>query len=48
MIFGVNSDKGLVLENGKLKAVTIGQDGYSLTIYWCTMQRMITSTCKQH
>ncbi len=30
MIFGVNKDKGLVLENGKLKAVTIGQDAYSI------------------
>jgi 2-oxoglutarate ferredoxin oxidoreductase subunit beta len=30
MIFGVNKDKGLVLDNGKLKAVTIGQDGYTL------------------
>ncbi len=30
MIFGVNNDKGLVLENGKLKAVTIGKDGYTL------------------
>ena len=30
MIFGANSDRGLVLENGALKAVTIGQDGYTL------------------
>lgn len=30
MIFGTQKDKGLVLENGKLKAVTIGQDGYTL------------------
>lgn len=30
MIFGKNKDKGLVLENGKLKAVTIGQDGYTI------------------
>ena len=28
MIFGKDSDKGLVLEGLKLKAVTIGQDGY--------------------
>ena len=30
MIFGANSDKGIVLENGALKAVTIGQDGYTM------------------
>jgi 2-oxoglutarate ferredoxin oxidoreductase subunit beta len=30
MIFGANNDKGIVLENGALKAVTIGQDGYTL------------------
>ncbi|MDA3816385.1 MAG: 2-oxoacid:ferredoxin oxidoreductase subunit beta [Prolixibacteraceae bacterium] len=30
MIFGTNKDKGLVLENGKLKSVTIGQDGFTL------------------
>ena len=30
MIFGANNDKGLVLENGALKAVTIGQDGYTM------------------
>jgi 2-oxoglutarate/2-oxoacid ferredoxin oxidoreductase subunit beta len=30
MIFGINNDKGLIFEKGKLKAVTIGQDGYSL------------------
>jgi 2-oxoglutarate ferredoxin oxidoreductase subunit beta len=30
MIFGNNKDKGLVLENGKLKAVTIGKDGYTI------------------
>ncbi|MCW3789090.1 2-oxoacid:ferredoxin oxidoreductase subunit beta [Plebeiibacterium sediminum] len=31
MIFGANNDKGLVLgEDMKLKAVTIGQDGYTL------------------
>ncbi len=30
MIFGANNDKGIVLENGVLKAVTIGQDGYTL------------------
>ena len=30
MIFGVNRDKGLVFEKGKLKAVTIGQDGYTM------------------
>lgn len=30
MIFGVNRDKGLVFEKGKIKAVTIGQDGYTL------------------
>lgn len=30
MIFGVNKDKGLVMEKGKLKAVTIGQDNYTL------------------
>ena len=29
MIFGVNKDKGLVLVHGKLKAVTIGQDGFT-------------------
>lgn len=30
MIYGVNRDKGLVLEKGKLKAVTIGKDGYTI------------------
>jgi 2-oxoglutarate/2-oxoacid ferredoxin oxidoreductase subunit beta len=30
MIFGVNKDKGLVLKNGKLKAVIIGEEGYTL------------------
>lgn len=30
MIFGKERDKGLVLENGKLKAVTIGQNGYTI------------------
>ncbi len=30
MIFGVNRDRGLVLEKGRLKAVTIGQNGYTL------------------
>lgn len=30
MIFGKNRDKGLVLENGRLKAITIGQGGYTL------------------
>lgn len=31
MIFGVNKDKGLILDKtGKLKAVTIGEDGYTL------------------
>ncbi|MDA3881201.1 MAG: 2-oxoacid:ferredoxin oxidoreductase subunit beta [Prolixibacteraceae bacterium] len=30
MIFGTNKDKGLVLENGKLKVITIGQDGYTI------------------
>lgn len=27
MIYGVNRDKGLILENGRLKAVTIGENG---------------------
>lgn len=27
MIFGVNNEKGLILENGQLKAVTIGENG---------------------
>jgi 2-oxoglutarate ferredoxin oxidoreductase subunit beta len=30
MIYGVNKDKGLVLEKGKLKAITVDQDGYTL------------------
>ncbi len=30
MIYGVNQDKGLVLINGKLKAVTIGVDGFTM------------------
>lgn len=30
MIFGKNKDKGLVLENLKLKVVNIGQDGYTM------------------
>ena len=29
MIFGVNNDKGLILENGRLKAVKIGENGVS-------------------
>ena len=30
MLFGANRDKGLVRENGKLKAVTVGEDGYTI------------------
>ena len=30
MLFGTNRDKGLVRENGKLKAVTVGEDGYTI------------------
>lgn len=30
MLFGKNNDKGIVLDGLKLKAVTIGQDGYTL------------------
>jgi len=30
MIFGANNDKGLMLEGFTLKAITIGQDGYTL------------------
>lgn len=30
MIFGANRDKGIVLEGLKLRAVTIGEDGYTL------------------
>lgn len=30
MVFGENNDKGLVLEGWNLKAVTIGQDGYTM------------------
>jgi len=30
MVFGNESEKGLVFEKGKLKVVTIGQDGYTL------------------
>lgn len=30
MIFGENNDKGLVLDGWNLKAVTIGQDGYTM------------------
>lgn len=30
MVFGANRDKGLVLDGMRLKAVTIGQDGYTL------------------
>jgi len=30
MIFGNENEKGLVFENGRLKVVTIGQDGYQL------------------
>jgi 2-oxoglutarate ferredoxin oxidoreductase subunit beta len=30
MLFGANNGKGLVRENGKLKVVTVGVDGYSL------------------
>ena len=30
MLFGANNDKGLVMDGWKLKAVTIGQDGYTI------------------
>lgn len=30
MVYGTNNDRGLVLEKGRLKAVIIGQDGYTL------------------
>ncbi len=30
MLFGANREKGLVFENMKLKAVTVGEDGYTL------------------
>ena len=30
MVFGKDNEKGIVLEHGKLKAVTIGQDGWTL------------------
>ena len=30
MLFGKDNEKGIVLEGLKLKAVTIGQDGYTL------------------
>ena len=30
MVFGANNDKGIVLDGFKLKAVTIGQDGYTM------------------
>ncbi|MFV0538547.1 MAG: 2-oxoacid:ferredoxin oxidoreductase subunit beta [Dysgonomonas sp.] len=30
MLFGTNNDKGLVMDGWKLKAVTIGQDGYTI------------------
>ena len=30
MLFGKNMDKGLMLDNMKLKVVTVGQDGYTL------------------
>ena len=30
MIFGTDNEKGLVFENGKLKVVTIGENGYAL------------------
>lgn len=30
MVFGANNDKGIVLEGFKLKAVTIGHDGYTM------------------
>ena len=30
MLFGANRDKGLVRENGKLKAVTVGEEGYTI------------------
>jgi len=30
MVFGANKDKGIVLDGWNLKAVTIGQDGYTL------------------
>lgn len=30
MLFGINKDKGIVAEGWSLKAVTIGQDGYTL------------------
>ena len=30
MLFGAANDKGLVRENGRLKVVTVGQEGYTL------------------
>jgi 2-oxoglutarate ferredoxin oxidoreductase subunit beta len=30
MIFGTDQNKGLVMEEGRLKAVTIGEDGYTM------------------
>ena len=30
MIFGKNKDKGLILDHGKLKVVTIGEDGIAV------------------
>ena len=30
MVFGTNKDKGLILEHGKLKVVTIGEDGITV------------------
>ena len=30
MIFGDNDDKGIVIDGWNLKAITIGEDGYTL------------------
>ena len=30
MLFGAENEKGLVLEGGRIKAVTVGQDGYTI------------------
>lgn len=30
MLFGANKDKGLVIDGWEIKAITIGQDGYTI------------------
>lgn len=45
MLFGKDNEKGIVLEGLKLKAVTIGQDGYTLDDVWYMMHMKRITPC---